>query len=53
MDYRVIHSLIQQICVESSTLLVAGDEGKNETKPLHSGSLGFTGEDRHVNMDSL
>lgn len=29
-----------------STLLDAGEEGKNETKPLHSGRLDLTGGDR-------
>lgn len=29
-----------------STLLDVGDEGKNETKPLHSGGLNFIGGDR-------
>lgn len=29
-----------------STLLDVGDEGKNETKPLHSGVLNFIGGDR-------
>lgn len=46
---------VLSVSYKSSPLLVAGDEGKNETKPLPSGSLVLLEEidSRHVNMDSL
>lgn len=39
----------------SDTLLDAGDEGRNETKPLHSGVEVFLEEtdSQHVNMSGL
>lgn len=49
VGYRVTHSFnkyLLSVSYVSSTLLDAGDKGKNETKPLYFGSLGFTGGDR-------